>query len=240
MVGRRSGWFRLFSFELFTLFLSPLPGALGLFGRGALLPLFLRSCARGVTLGRSVTIRCPKRISLGRGVILDDYSVVDYREDGEKDGEILLEDHVLLGRSSLVIAKGGRIHLKRGCNVSSFCRIATQSKVEIGEGTLIGAYSYIGPGNHQTDNTGRPIIEQNMDIRGGVSIGRDVWIGAHTTILDGVTIGEGAVVGAHSFVRSDVPARAVVAGVPARIIRHRDKPSTASAEMPCGCCPTEE
>ena len=54
-------------------------------------------------------------------------------------------------------------------------------------------------------------------------IGDDVWIGAHCTITDGVTIGEGAVVGANSVVTRDVPAYAIVAGVPARVIGDRRK-----------------
>jgi acetyltransferase-like isoleucine patch superfamily enzyme len=52
-----------------------------------------------------------------------------------------------------------------------------------------------------------------------VSIGNNVWIGFDSCILPGVTIGQGAVVGARSVVYEDVPAFAVVAGNPARIIR---------------------
>ena len=51
---------------------------------------------------------------------------------------------------------------------------------------------------------------------GPVVIGADAWIGASATILLGVHVGEGAVVGAASLVRDDVPAMAVVAGIPAR------------------------
>ena len=42
---------------------------------------------------------------------------------------------------------------------------------------------------------------------------------AQSTVMPGVTIGKNAVVGAHSFVNKDVPPGAVVAGVPARIIK---------------------
>lgn len=54
-----------------------------------------------------------------------------------------------------------------------------------------------------------------------VKIGNDVWIGSHALIMDGITIGTGAVVGAGSVVTKDVPDYAIVAGVPARIIRYR-------------------
>lgn len=52
-------------------------------------------------------------------------------------------------------------------------------------------------------------------------IGNDVWIGTAARLLNGVTIGDGAIVGAGSLVTKDVPPYAIVAGVPAKIIRYR-------------------
>ena len=52
-------------------------------------------------------------------------------------------------------------------------------------------------------------------------IGSDVWIGKRVIVKAGVTIGDGAVVGAGSVVTKDVPPYAVVAGVPAKIIKYR-------------------
>ena len=52
-----------------------------------------------------------------------------------------------------------------------------------------------------------------------VKIGNNVWIGAHATILAGVTVGDNAVVAAGAVVTKDVPANAVVGGVPAKIIK---------------------
>jgi len=206
-------------YETLTLFLANLPGLAGFGLRSLFYPTLFGKTGSRPAIGRSVVIRNPQRISLGRRVMVDDFAVLDVR--GE-NGAIRLDDHVSIGRFSTIAAKGGPIEINAGANIGSYCRVATQSKVVIGESVLIAAYCYIGPGNHQAGDEETPLIAREMDIKGGVSIGAHAWIGAHSTILDGVTIGAGAIVGAHSLVREDVPAGAVVAGVPARSIRTAD------------------
>jgi acetyltransferase-like isoleucine patch superfamily enzyme len=57
-----------------------------------------------------------------------------------------------------------------------------------------------------------------------VNVGNNVWIGYGACILRGVTIGDNAIIGTNSVVTKDIPANAVVAGLPARIIRMRAAP----------------
>jgi tetrahydrodipicolinate N-succinyltransferase len=56
-------------------------------------------------------------------------------------------------------------------------------------------------------------------------VGNDVWIGSAAQVLQGVTIGDGSIIAAGAIVTKDVPPYAIVAGVPARIIRYRFEPS---------------
>ncbi len=57
--------------------------------------------------------------------------------------------------------------------------------------------------------------------KGDTMIGNDVWIGMEAVVMPGVTIGDGAIIGARSVVAKDVPPYTIVAGNPARIVKHR-------------------
>lgn len=63
--------------------------------------------------------------------------------------------------------------------------------------------------------------------RGDTAIGPDSWIGSSAWLMPGVIIGAGAIIAAASVVTRDVPAFSVVAGNPARVVRHRFDPDTA-------------
>lgn len=56
-----------------------------------------------------------------------------------------------------------------------------------------------------------------------IRLGKNVWVGSNSTILQGVTVGDNAIIAAGSVVTKDVPANMVVGGVPARYIRNIDK-----------------
>lgn len=213
-VGKRS-WIYLVGYEVATLLFSNVPGLLGYGSRAVVYPWLLGSSGSKPAFGRGIVLRNPACISLGNRVLVDDYAVLDAREE---NGSIRIGDRASIGRFTTLAAKNGSITLASGVNIGSYCRVATQSRIEIGESVLIAAFSYIGPGNHQAGDPDTPLISRPMEIRGGVTIGAHAWIGAHVTILDGVSVGARAIVGAHSLVRENVPEGAIVAGAPARQI----------------------
>jgi len=218
VVGSELSWLSFIGFEIYQLLFSNLSGLLGYGLRRLFIPCLTQGSAKKAAIGKNVQIRQPQRLTLGSGVIVDDNVVLDVRLKDNQDSGITIGDNVFIGRDSIIAAKNGSITLGDACNISSQCRIATESKVEIGTSVLIAAYTYIGPGNHQTDESGKLLVDKEMVQKGGVSIGDNVWIGTRCTILDGVTIGKNAVIGAHSLVKEDVPEGATVAGVPARVI----------------------
>ena len=221
VVGEGTSWLELLRYELIFGALSGMAGLPGFGLRSMLYPFIFGSWGTKSAIGRHVLLRCPKQISLGRNVRVDDQAVLDVRG---VDSRIDLADFTCIGRFTTMAAKGGSISCGKAANIGSYCRIATQSRISIGESVLIAAYCYIGPGNHQQADYAEgeapsALISRPMEIKGGVTIGAHAWIGTRSTIVDGVNIGERAVVGAHSLVREDVPAGAVVAGSPARLLR---------------------
>jgi len=106
---------------------------------------------------------------------------------------------------------GKNIHFGEDVFVNSGCRFQDQGRIEIGDGSLIGHNAVITTLNHDMLPSRRADMHPAR-----VVIGRGVWFGANVTVLPGVTIGDGAVVGAGAVVTKDVPAGAVVVGVPAK------------------------
>ena len=112
-------------------------------------------------------------------------------------------------------------------NYNYIGRYTTITKAQIGNYCSIASFAIIGPGEHplsefSTSPTALTHAQIENDlIKEPVKLGNDVWVGAHTVILRGVNVGNGAVIAAGAVVTKDVPDYAVVAGVPARVLRYR-------------------
>src|SRR6185295_14198933 len=93
--------------------------------------------------------------------------------------------------------------------------------ITIGDHCLMGRGTSFFAGGHTFDRSDLLIVQQSLAAE-PIVVGDDVYFGLNSVVLGGVTIGRGAVVGAGAVVTTDVPAGAVVAGVPARVVRVRE------------------
>jgi acetyltransferase-like isoleucine patch superfamily enzyme len=137
---------------------------------------------------------------------------------------VSLGGYCRLGRN-VFFETHGNGEIRIGCHVriNMGTTIVAASCVTIGDDCLIGEYASIRDANHGTDpGSLMRLQEQTM---APIVIGQDVWIGRGAVVLKGVTVGDGAVIAANSVVTHDVPARAIVAGMPARLLRFRDNAS---------------
>jgi acetyltransferase-like isoleucine patch superfamily enzyme len=218
LVVGRTGWLDLIAYELVVTFTQSLPGALGLAMRKALYPALLGSCGRNVVFGHNVSLRHPHKIHIGDNVVVDDNCLLDAK--GESNAGIRIGSGVFIGRNTILSCKNGDIDLGDGANVGFNCEIFSASRVAVGPGTLLAAYTYIIGGDHDFTDPAKSILEQGRT-SAGVAIGAGAWLGAGAKVLDGVTIGDKAVIGAGAVVTHDVPAQVVAVGIPAKVVANR-------------------
>lgn len=134
-----------------------------------------------------------------------------------KNSELIIENNFSMYQGSgIYLAENARMVLKGNSYINTGSQIECYNNIEIGENTIISDNVRIQDSDiHQVfneeagwKNTSSPII-----------IGNKVWIGLNAVILKGVVIGDGAIVGAGSVVTKSVPAGAIVAGNPAKVIK---------------------
>jgi acetyltransferase-like isoleucine patch superfamily enzyme len=150
-----------------------------------------------VFLGRGVELSARPgygRLEIGRWVHLGDHTRLRAHE-----GTLRVGDKCVVGRDSTV-----------NCYLD----------VEIGAGTLVSDWVYVGDFDHATADVGRPIKDQGI-VKSPVRIGPGSWLGVKSSVLRGTWIGRGSVLAAHAVARGRYPDLAVIAGVPGRVVRDR-------------------
>ena len=191
--------------------------------RGQLMRYRGAQVGRNFGLGTGVKIVYPRYFAAGddvtvcdyaflhclslRGVCIGSHTSIDRnlwlhcggRPDDHDHGYVEIGENSFIGCNA-VLGAGGGIH--------------------IGNDVLIGQSVSLHAEKHVFEDPQRLIREQGVSYQ-GIVIEDNVWIGSRAVILDGVTVGSGAVVGAGSVVTRSVPPMAIVAGVPARVIRIR-------------------
>jgi acetyltransferase-like isoleucine patch superfamily enzyme len=162
--------------------------------RRVLLRALARDVGNGVRVGRGVVLRHADTFSIADGVFVGEHAILQGRIDGT-------------------------------CRIGAHSWIGPQAFLDARD-LIIDEYVGWGPGAKVLGSTHTgfpadvPVIQTDLEIK-PVRIGAWADIGVNAVILPGVTVGRGAIVGAGAVVTEDVPPFAVVAGVPARVLRYR-------------------
>jgi acetyltransferase-like isoleucine patch superfamily enzyme len=152
-------------------------------------------------LGRGLQIQIGKRgqVRFGRFVWIGDGTKIRCHE-----GEVVIGDKTVLGQE---------------------CTISAYKHVRIGEQCVVADRAMFIDFDHGMVEVERTIRKQGIYKR-DVDVGSNVWVGYGACVLRGVQVGDNAVIGTNAVVTANVPANAVVGGVPAKVLRMREAPST--------------
>lgn len=135
-------------------------------------------------------------------------------------GSLYIADNAELSVKTFIVNSGCRISVNKNASLiiqtgylNHEAIIDCSNRIEIGEGVHIAGRVVIRDSNNHT------IVCDGYQKSAPIMIGDHVWIGFGATILGGVTIGDGAIVAAGAVVTKDVPPKALVGGVPAKVLR---------------------
>lgn len=131
---------------------------------------------------------------------------------------------VWIGHGAKIRCHEGVVEIGAKTVLGQECTISAYKRIRIGEQCVIADRAMFIDFDHGVVEVERPIRSQGIYTR-EVEVGSNVWIGYGACILRGVHVGDNSIIGSNAVVTKDVPANAVVAGVPARIVRMRDAPA---------------
>ena len=149
----------------------------------------------------------------------------------EPRGEIRFGRFAWIGDGTKIRCHEGVVEIGEKTVMGQECTISAYQRVRIGSECVIADRAMFIDFDHGIVEVERPIRLQGIYKR-DVEVGNNVWIGYGACILRGVSVGDNSVIGTNSVVTRDVPANAVVGGIPARIIRMREAPQDLHWERP--------
>jgi acetyltransferase-like isoleucine patch superfamily enzyme len=128
-----------------------------------------------------------------------------------------------LGHGTKVRAHEGEVVIGAKSVLGQECTISAYQHVSIGRECIVADRVMLIDFDHGVVEVERPIRLQGIYKR-DVRVGNNVWLGYGACVLRGVTVGDNSVIGTNAVVTKDLPANAVAAGVPARVVRMRPEP----------------
>jgi acetyltransferase-like isoleucine patch superfamily enzyme len=171
-------------------------------------------------VGKKISVRCAKRISIGSGGRIGNYVKIDGLS---KRGVIIgnatnIDDYSIIQTTSVLNDIGLGLKIGRNCGIGSFSFLGCQGYIEIGNDVIIGPGLKIFTENHNFEDVSQAIRNQGTT-RASVVIEDNVWIGANVTILSGVKIFSGSVIAAGSVLSRSFSGPSLIAGVPGKKIK---------------------
>ena len=128
-----------------------------------------------------------------------------------------------IGHGSKLRVHEGEVRIGAKTVMGQECTISAFQHVSIGRECIVADRVMLIDFDHGIVEVERPIRLQGIYKR-DVRVGHNVWIGYGACVLRGVTVGDNSVIGTSAVVAKEVPANAIVGGVPARVIRMREAP----------------
>ena len=140
-----------------------------------------------------------------------------------RDAEVRLGRWSWIGHGTKIRVHEGTLEVGAKTVIGQDCTLSAYQHISIGRECMIADRTMLIDFDHGMSEVERPIRLQGIYKR-DVHVGHNVWIGHAACVLRGVTVGDNSVVGANAVVCDDLPANAVAAGVPAKVIRMRERP----------------
>jgi len=140
-------------------------------------------------------------------------------------GRVEFGRFVWIGDRTKIRCHEGLVEIGAKTVMGQECTITAYQHVRIGEQCVIADKAMFIDFDHGVVEVERPIRDQGIYKR-DIEVGSNVWIGYGACVLRGVRVGDNSVIGTNSVVTKDVPANAVVGGIPARVLRMREAPRT--------------